>query len=266
MRHVRGFTLLELIVVIAIFAVFSLLAYGGLDSVLKTRQQVEQSQIRLAELQKAYQRIRDDLQQVAPRPIRDGYGDVQPALRSFESPLGLEFTRGGWRNPIQQARSTLERVSYRLDDGKLRRISFRVLDQSQDSKPVDVVLLDGVDEWALRYLDTSEEWKTRWPDLATTPGEAASPPPPRAVELTLKIRDLGEVRWLFPLGLDKVTIPAAAGGTASGTTPGGGTPGGTTTGGTTGGTPGGTDGGGGATGGTGGGGTGGNALNTGEPQ
>ncbi len=52
-KPARGFTLLELIVVIAIFALFSIMAYGGLDSVLKTRHQVERAQERVAELQKA---------------------------------------------------------------------------------------------------------------------------------------------------------------------------------------------------------------------
>lgn len=61
-RRQAGFTLLELVVVIAIFAVFSLMAYGGLDSVLKTRAQVEQAQARIAQLQKAYLRLRNDLQ------------------------------------------------------------------------------------------------------------------------------------------------------------------------------------------------------------
>lgn len=215
----RGFTLLELIVVIAIFAVFSLLAYGGLDSVLRTRQQVEQSQERLAELQKAYQRLRDDLQQVAARPIRNGYGDTEAALVGYESPLTLEFTRGGWRNPVQQPRSTLERVNYRLDEQKLLRNSFRVLDRAQDSKATELVLLTGVETWSLRYLDAGDEWRPRWPE-SSAPLQAGGPlpPPPRAVEITLRTKDLGELRWLFPIGLDTVTIPASPGGGTTGTT------------------------------------------------
>ena len=45
----RGFTLLELIVVVAIFAIFAILAYGGLDAVLKTRASVERALALLTE-------------------------------------------------------------------------------------------------------------------------------------------------------------------------------------------------------------------------
>lgn len=206
----RGFTLLELIVVIAIFGIFAVMAYGGLNSVLKTRVQVERAQDRLAEVQKAYLRLRDDLQQVALRPIRDGYGDAQPALRGLDQPLLLEFTRAGWRNPASLPRATLERVAYRVEENRLLRASWRVLDQSQDSKAVDTVLLTDVEEMELRYLDPDREWRRRWPvesaDLAQ-----AQQPPPLAVEITLKTRDMGELRFLFKLGLDPVKIAPTAG-------------------------------------------------------
>ena len=56
----RGFTLLELLVVILIFGVFSIMAYGGLSSVLGTRRHIEESLARTAEYQKAYVRLRED--------------------------------------------------------------------------------------------------------------------------------------------------------------------------------------------------------------
>ncbi len=203
-----GFTLLELVIVIAIFAVFSLMAYGGLDAVLKTRVQVEAAQDRLAQLQKAYLRLRNDLQQVRFRPIRDGFGDPQPALRATDNAY-LEFTRGGWSNPLGLPRPGLERVAYRFEDGELIRASWRVLDQSQDSKPVEIVLLDGLDDVRWQYLDSEREWRNRWPgDSPDRP--AAELAPPQGVEVTLRTKDLGELRFLFRLGADNVTIPTAA--------------------------------------------------------
>ncbi len=211
----RGFTLLELIVVIAIFAIFAVMAYGGLNSVLNTRVQVERAQDRLAALQKTYMKLRDDIQQVAARPSRDGYGDLQPALRGLDSPMLLDFTRGGWRNPALVARSTLERVSYRVEDGALIRASFRVLDQAQDSKAQDAVLLEQVDAMALRYLDADRQWRTRWPpdsaDIA-----AAEQPPPLAVEITLETRDLGDIVYLFRIGIEPTRLRFGGGGTPAG--------------------------------------------------
>lgn len=195
MRRARGFTLLELVVVLGIFAMFSVMAYGGLSSVLTAREQVARSFERTAALQKGYLRLRNDLQQVRARPSRDGYGETQPALIMLADDT-VEFTRGGWRNPLSQPRSALERVAYRLDDRKrLLRESWRVLDRAQDSARAEVAVLEQVEEARWRFLD-GNQWYSRWPkpSLATASGD---PAPPQAVELTLVFTDLGEVRWLF---------------------------------------------------------------------
>lgn len=190
-----GFTLLELVVVLGIFAVLSVMAYGGLGSVLTMREQVASSFERTAALQKGYLRLRNDLQQLRARPARDGYGESQPALLALAGD-GVEFTRGGWRNPLSHPRPALERVSYRLDDKRrLLRESWRVLDRAQDSERTEVAVLEQVEEARWRFLEDNQ-WHDTWPkpSLRTDSGEA---PPPRAVEVTLTLVDLGEVRWLF---------------------------------------------------------------------
>ncbi|MFA5937876.1 MAG: type II secretion system minor pseudopilin GspJ [Sinimarinibacterium sp.] len=204
-----GFTLLELVVVLAIFAIFSLMAYGGLDSVLKTRRQVEVAQDRLAQLQKGYLRLRNDLQQVRFRPARDGFGDLQPALRASDAGY-LEFTRGGWTNPLYLPRAGMERVAYRFEDGELIRMSWRVLDQAQDSKPVETVLLDGIEEIAWQYLDDKREWQDRWPIEAPDQIDAEVWPP-LAVEVSMKTQDLGDLRFLFPIGVQYADVSQGPG-------------------------------------------------------
>lgn len=210
-RHARqqtGFTLLEILIVVAIFGIFALLAYGGLDAVLHTRARVEIAQNRVAELQKAYIRMRDDFQQVRNRPIRDNYGDVQPGMLGADN-SSVEFTRGGWRNPLSQPRSTLERVAYRLDDNALHRSSWRMLDRAQDTPAVDVELLQNVTDLRWRFLDAQYQWQTRWPTLEAggTAQQASSVAPPMAVEVRLTTKDLGELRFVFRLGLDPITAP-----------------------------------------------------------
>jgi len=191
----RGFTLLELIVVLAVFSIFAVMAYGGLAGVLAGRERVLESLERTAALQKAYLRLRNDLQQLRARPARDGYGQPQPALQV--TPDGtVEFTRSGWRNPAGLARSALERVAYRLDgDGRLVRSSWRVLDRAPDSAASEAIVLEKVEDLQWRFLDGAE-WRDRWPALGAT-GEAPLDIAPRAVELLLTLEDLGEVRLLF---------------------------------------------------------------------
>uniref|UniRef100_M4C657 Type II secretion system protein J n=1 Tax=Hyaloperonospora arabidopsidis (strain Emoy2) TaxID=559515 RepID=M4C657_HYAAE len=95
----RGFTLIEVILVVLIFGIMAAMAYGGLNSVLKTRVSIEASMKRTGRSAKAYMRMRSDFQNYVPRPIRDNFGDVQPSIRGAREQV-VELTRGGWRNPL----------------------------------------------------------------------------------------------------------------------------------------------------------------------
>lgn len=207
LRRAGGFTLLELVVALSVFAVLSVMAYGGLASVLTMREQVALSFERTAALQKGYLRLRDDFQQLRARPARDGYGDAQPALITLASGA-VEFTRSGWRNPLSQPRPALQRVSYRVDDRKrLVRESWPVLDRAQDSAPIEMAVLERVQDARWRFLEGAQ-WHSDWPKPSLT-ADRAEAAPPAAVELTLTLEDLGEVRWLF--SATNATLPAAGG-------------------------------------------------------
>jgi general secretion pathway protein J len=191
----RGFTLLELIVVMAIFAVLSVMAYGGLSSVLTARERVLQSLERTTALQKAYLRLRNDLQQLRARPSRDPYGEPQPALALLHDG-SVEFTRSGWRNPLAHPRSALERVAYRLDpEDRLMRTRWHAVDRAQNAPVSEVVVLDQVESLRWRFLE-GKEWREAWPPAAATATPALDAVP-RAVELVLVLKDVGEVRLLF---------------------------------------------------------------------
>ena len=205
--HSRGFTLIEVILVVLIFSIMAAMAYGGLNSVLKTRVAIETSMKRTADLQKAYMRMRSDFQNFVPRPIRDNFGDVQPSIRGAREQV-VELTRGGWRNPLFLKRSSMERVTYALDGDKLQRASYRVLDRAQDTQPVRVTLLDKVKELRLRYMDKEREWVDQWPQQQLQQQEASEnqtqrdTPPPLAIEVTLVTADMGELRFLFKPGAE----------------------------------------------------------------
>lgn len=210
-----GFTLLELIVVIAIFAVLSVMAYGGLSSVLNARTHVAEALKRTAELQKGYLRLRNDFQQLRDRSARNGYGLTDPAL--FVRPDdAVEFTRGGWRNPLSQPRSNLERVAYRLDDKKrLMRQSWRVLDRAQASEPVELPVFEQVEDVSWRFLDDKLAWQTRWPPTGLSAANQQAEPP-CAVEVTLHLTDLGELRFLFSAARSNVSKAGAPPGASGG--------------------------------------------------
>ncbi len=198
-RRSGGFTLLELLVALSVFALVSLMAYSGLRSVLQSKQATDQRAQRIQQLQSAVLMLERDLSQIALlRGIRDDFGDVQPPLRhaDFGSIL-LEFTRAGRRNPMGMARSNLQRVAYGIDEEKLQRSSWRVLDRAQQAAPDKVVLLEEVREMRLRYRDEGGEWHEQWPPTGQGPG--APTPLPSALEVTLVLEEMGEIRRLFPL-------------------------------------------------------------------
>lgn len=193
----RGFTLLELLVALAIFSVIAVMAYGGLETVLNQQAQTEVNAEGLAALQKTYLVMQRDIEQAVPRPIRDEFGDEQGALVGTDL---FQLTRGGWNNPAGQPRSTLQRVGYALEERQLIRYAWMVLDRAQDSKPVRQPLADDIESMTVRYLDDAGNWQEQWPPLQTGQNPLPSTPDfPRAIEMTLEHARFGTLVWLFQL-------------------------------------------------------------------
>ena len=201
-RSIRGFTLLELLVALAVFAIMATAAYSGLRNVLFTRAAVEEQSRRLAAVQLAVYRLEQDVEQTLARGIRDEYGDPQPALHGGAlTSDALTLTRAGWDNPLGQSRATLQRVAYRLREGRLWRLHWQVLDRGGLVEPRETLLLDRVREFKVRFLDAEDAWQNDWPlpddnDEAERRDSAALP---RAVEVKLMLEDWGEITRLFPL-------------------------------------------------------------------
>ena len=137
------------------------------------------------------------IEQAVDRPVRDEYGDEQPALAGGDV---LQLTRGGWSNPAARARSSLQRVGYAFEDDQLVRYSWSVLDRAQDSEPLRQPLTDNIEQLQLRYLAASKGWREQWPDTEPDTESETSPSGlPRAVEVTLDHTQFGQLVWLFQL-------------------------------------------------------------------
>ncbi len=194
---ISGFTLLELLVAVAVFAVIAALASSGFNSVLNSATRSEEQMDRLAELQKAMIIIARDVQQAVDRPIRDEFGSPSPPFIGSQQTELLEFSRTGRRNPTNIARSHIQRVGYRLDDETLYRQSWSVLDRAQDSEPLEGKLIEGITEIEIRYLDESRQWQNQWPPLTTGASGTPAAALPLGVEITFDIEGLGSVPRIF---------------------------------------------------------------------
>lgn len=190
----RGFTLIELLVAIAIFSVLAVMAYGGLDTVLQTRSETDKAAARLHQVQKTFLWLKRDTEQTVVRPIRGEYGDRQAAFKAAEQgSYRLELTRGGYRNPAQLPRSSLQRIAYSINDNTLLRLSWPYLDRAQDVEPYQATLLSDINSIRFRFLDFDKQWHSNWPPINT---EAAAQLP-LAMEVTLELNDWGRLTRLF---------------------------------------------------------------------
>lgn len=193
----KGFTLLELLVALSIFSVLSVMAYGGLQTVISTKQSTEKSAERISEMQLVMMRMSNDLRQALTRKIRDEYGDFLPAMQSSKNgDETMSWTRAGYRNPARLVRSNVQRVAYKVDNQKLLRITWPVLDRAQDTEAIETEVLSRVESIEWRFLNNDNEWVSDWPEAGT---KAGLYPLPKAVEFTFELEDWGKIRRLILL-------------------------------------------------------------------
>jgi general secretion pathway protein J len=185
-RRAAGFTLLELLIAIALFGVVATLAQGGLQAVLRAHERTEAATRTLAALRHTWLLLEQDMAAVTARPLRDGSNQQRPAF--VLAPGRIEFTRRRAGDELPQ------RVEYRLMEGRLMRFEWPVGDLAPDAVPRSGVVLEEIESAALRIF-INGAWTEDWPP----PGvEGTSGSIPAAVEIQLAWQGR-TLRWLFPV-------------------------------------------------------------------
>jgi len=207
----KGFTLLEVLVALSIFALIGIGSNQLLRTVIDTRDATQVKMTELNRLQRVFMMIERDLVQLTDRSIRNEFGDSLPAVELSVGDYDLELSRLGWRNPAAMPRSNIQRVAYSLNEKKLERHYWEVLDRAEDSSPRVQVLMEGVDGFRVNAVseegDTTDYWSSTSidgsndDDLGEDNDEqakkASSLPP--AVEILVTLPGLGEIRRLVDL-------------------------------------------------------------------
>jgi len=195
-----GFTLIEMVIAVAIFAVISALAFGGLNAVVNGQESLKNSTQQLKQLQLAFRYLERDLTHFINRPIRDNFGDLQGAIIGDENTV-LTFSHSAWRNPANLVRSKIQRVTYEYADNTLTRHTWAHLDGAAPEESFDAKLLENVESITLRYLQGDNSWHTTWPPLNNS-NQAILPP--KTLEITIKYENWEEIKRLFVLPLTPI--------------------------------------------------------------
>jgi general secretion pathway protein J len=193
MRTGKGFTLIEVMVALAIFGILTALAYGALGQTLSNSDMLTERMDRLQSIQRTMSYLSSELLQAAPRSVRADFGDFEPALQSsFASDFALQLTHNGWPNSAGVPRSTQQRTAYRIEDGDLIRYHWNVLDRTVNNVPITTVMMTDVESLTFRFLQVNGEWSDQWPPLSlqTASNTIALP---RAVAISLVLPDEGEL-------------------------------------------------------------------------
>lgn len=207
----KGFTLIEVLIAMAITAVIALLSYSSLSTVMTGVDSVRKEAAFTHELNRTFQVLSRDLRLVVDRPIRDEFGGWESALEG--GPLArqnLALTRAGWHNTVEIPRSTLQRVAYYLEDEQLVRANWAVLDRVGSSEPNEVVLLRNVESFDVQFLADINRlqlsrgieldrrlWEDNWLADVSQPDSVVDLP--TALIIRLEISGWGEVERLYVL-------------------------------------------------------------------
>jgi general secretion pathway protein J len=192
----RGFTLLELLVAIAILAVLATLGFSGLSAVLQADRHVSAESRRWDDMATVLEQVSRDLSRAVARPVREVDGRERPALLLSSAPGGapgqLELTRLG-ETGAGDAQAALQRVAYRLHEEQLEYLVWSAPDPAPGVTAQAHAVLERVRDLRMRALGEDNAWRTRWPVAGQ------KNPLPRAVEIQLTLAGGETITRIFVL-------------------------------------------------------------------
>jgi len=195
----KAFTLLEIIIAMAIAALIGIGAMNLLDRATLGHKKIQSQGERYNQIERALLFLSSDIQQLAPRKFRDEFGDKKNNLTGDDS-IGsthLSFTRLGRRNPAGLPRSNLEKLTYLVEDESLKRVSYAYPDGMSLEQGLVREILEDVTSFSVEFFD-GEEWTDFWPvDSGNLEQETDANPLPVALKVKLLLKDLGLVERLY---------------------------------------------------------------------
>ena len=186
----HGFTLIEVVVALAIFAVLSITGYKGIDALLKTKERVETEDQKWQQLMLFFDRFELDVKQSVNRPVRTADDQIEPAWIGRPTFAGndgaqLSISRFGDADQVGYLMDS-RRIGYRLNKGAVELLVWPALDVASASRPEVFVTMPNVSALVLRYLNGDGQWLASWPVAGVAPKPALYAPSAVSLSITLK--------------------------------------------------------------------------------
>ncbi|MEM7357798.1 MAG: type II secretion system protein GspJ [Pseudomonadota bacterium] len=192
LQAIRGFTLLEIVIAVAIFAVIASIIFPGLLQFLEMRERVDEKHHQVVALQKTFQFIANDLRFASNRLAKDEYGEPAKTTLSVNDDSLLELT-AQYPDLSLDGLSVPRRVSWFLEDGVLYRVQSPVLDPDSDTRTMEQTMLEGIEDVEIKVtqiVDGRNEEDDKWEEQSRLPD---------LIDITVKMPEGLEYRRLITM-------------------------------------------------------------------
>lgn len=193
----RGYTLIEILIALAVFAILSAMTANALQHAFSTKERVDIQANQLNSLQLTLSLITKDTEQVIDRAIIGA--DMRTSPPFIGQSHYVEFTRGGSVNPDElEKRSTLKRIAYLCKNKTLIRRSWHRLDTSSRELFQDNILLEDLNACDFSFIAANRQTLTEWHEYALQQNQKKESLP-SAIQLNLDLKQWGNMSLIFPL-------------------------------------------------------------------
>lgn len=196
----QGFTLLEVLIAIAIFSVISMASFSIFETVLNSDTSTKARTDRINELQRGFLIIERDMLQIARRSVRlngeaPHAGFLHTDTESYTtSEQAIAFVRHGWTNPgLLLPRSDMQSVAYQLNENIVERVHFNFVDAVLGETPKVRPLISQVESLNFEFYDGKKWQKTLQENTL-----------PMAIAIELDTKDYGIIRRQFIVAGDNL--------------------------------------------------------------
>ena len=197
----KGFTLIEVIIALAIFSLISIAAYKSIDGLIKIKERIEQEDRKWRQVMVFLDRFEMDIKQHVNRPIRNANDIIEPAwwaqpLITNQHDSQLTFSRFGNAQLSGYLMDT-RRIGYRLNRGSIELVQWPSLDLTKGVNPEVFEVLQNVNNLNIKYLTNDGRWILYWPEVAGN--NSADTIFPKAVSLNITMHSGEKIQRLFSL-------------------------------------------------------------------